>query len=88
MSMDDIAGVLAHEVAHLVARHVIERRTTKLFATEIAKWFGFTGALGNDLVQSRMHELEAYHMGLLIMAQVYLLSSFLSWKTKLLHKPY
>ncbi|KAG4424434.1 hypothetical protein IFR04_002490 [Cadophora malorum] len=69
MSMDDISGVLAHEVAHLVARHVIERRTTKLFATEIAKWFGFTGALGNDLVQSRMHELEAYHMGLLIMAQ-------------------
>ncbi|PVH87364.1 hypothetical protein DL98DRAFT_526073 [Cadophora sp. DSE1049] len=66
---EDIAGVLAHEVAHIVARHIIERRTTQMVAKEIAKWFGFKGALGNDLVQSRMYELEADHIGLMIMAQ-------------------
>lgn len=50
----------------VVARHSIERKTAKLFATEVAKWFGFKGSLGTDLHLLRIQEEEADRMGLMI----------------------
>ena len=68
-TIDEVAGVLSHELGHVVARHVAERRTSRWFAIYVAGAFGFKGDLGDDLVLSRIQEAEADHMGLIYMAQ-------------------
>jgi predicted Zn-dependent protease len=68
-SADELAGVLAHEIGHIIARHVSEKHSTRAPATLIARnIFGWKGQLGTDRKTSRIHEIEADHMGLMIMA--------------------
>lgn len=75
---EEIATVLAHEVAHVVARHSAERMTRHLFVT-LMQLFLLAFVYAPDLVQSmsmlflelpfsRSQELEADHVGLLLMA--------------------
>ncbi|KAE8443059.1 hypothetical protein EG329_002382 [Mollisiaceae sp. DMI_Dod_QoI] len=66
---DEVAGVLAHELGHIIARHSVERSTGYFFAEYIARLCGFKGSLGADLVTSRVHEREADHIGLILMAE-------------------
>ncbi|KAF8858082.1 hypothetical protein BDZ45DRAFT_726228 [Acephala macrosclerotiorum] len=66
---EEVAGILAHELGHIVARHTVERSTGHFFAEYVARLFGFQGPLGIDLVTSRMHEKEADHIGLMLMAE-------------------
>jgi predicted Zn-dependent protease len=68
-TIDDVAGILAHELGHVVARHLAEKRTSQWLASFVVRAFGFKGDLGHDLVTFRMLEAEADHMGLLYMAQ-------------------
>jgi predicted Zn-dependent protease len=53
-SVDEIAGVLAHEIGHIIARHIPERRTAEAFARSIAQVFGWNAALGSDLISWRV----------------------------------
>ena len=53
-SVDEIAGVLAHEIAHILARHIPERRAAEAFARSIAQVFGWNAALGSDLISWRV----------------------------------
>lgn len=53
-STDEIAGVLAHEIGHIVARHIPERRAAEAFARAIAQVFGWNAALGSDLISWRV----------------------------------
>ncbi|PMD17562.1 hypothetical protein NA56DRAFT_272186 [Hyaloscypha hepaticicola] len=68
-SVDEIAGVFAHEIAHILARHIPERRASEAFARSIAQVFGWNAALGSDLISWRTQEREADHIGLMLMAQ-------------------
>ena len=68
-NVNEVAGILSHELSHVIARHALEMRASQAFAREIAKWFGFKGHLGEDLVTLRVQEAEADHMGLMIMAE-------------------
>lgn len=74
----EIATVLGHEVAHVVARHSAERLTQHLFLT-LVELFILAFFYAPDLVRSaatlflelpfsRSQELEADHIGLLLMA--------------------
>lgn len=65
----ELAAVLSHELAHLIARHSSENLTSILCAIQIANLFGFKGDLGDHLPLSREHKYEADHIGLLIMAE-------------------
>lgn len=53
-SVDEIAGVFAHEIAHILARHIPERRASEAFARSIAQVFGWNAALGSDLISWRV----------------------------------
>ena len=53
-SVDEIAGVLAHEMGHIIARHIPERRAAEAFARTIAQVFGWNAALGSDLISWRV----------------------------------
>jgi predicted Zn-dependent protease len=53
-SVDEIAGVLAHEIGHIIARHIPERRAAEAFARSIAQVFGWNAALGSDLISWRV----------------------------------
>ncbi|KAE9376855.1 hypothetical protein N431DRAFT_462663 [Stipitochalara longipes BDJ] len=68
-SVDEIAGVMAHEIGHIIARHIPERRAAEAFARSIAQLFGWNAALGSDLISWRTQEREADHIGLVLMAQ-------------------
>eukprot|EP00250_Pteridium_aquilinum_P035662 c9780_g1_i2 orf=63-1532(-) len=74
----EIASVLSHEVAHVVARHGVEKMTRSVFVT-LFQLFILTFFYAPDLVRtattlllelpfSRSQELEADHIGLLVMA--------------------
>jgi predicted Zn-dependent protease len=52
--VDEIAGVMAHELGHIIARHIPERRAAELFARKIAEIFGWNAALGHDLISWRV----------------------------------
>jgi len=67
-SVDQVASVLAHELGHVVARHVAEIRASKRFAASLFYFFGYRGPLAEDLVTSRLIEAEADHIGLIVMA--------------------
>jgi predicted Zn-dependent protease len=68
-SVDELAGVLAHEIGHIIARHVSEKHSVRVPAILIARnIFGWRGQLGTDRKTSRLQEIEADHMGLMIMA--------------------
>lgn len=78
-SDEEIATVLGHEVAHVVARHSAERMTRHLYLTLIQLLLLAFFYAPPDLVQSlsilflelpfsRKQELEADHIGLLLMA--------------------
>ena len=56
-SIDEIAGVMAHEIGHIIARHVPERRAAEVFARSIAQLFGWNAALGSDLISWRVRIL-------------------------------
>jgi predicted Zn-dependent protease len=56
-------------MGHVIARHVIELHTANAFAVNISRWFGYRGPLGSDLPTSRLQEVEADHIGLVIMAE-------------------
>lgn len=51
---EEVAGILAHELGHIVARHTVERSTGHFLAEYVARIFGFQGPLGIDLVTSRV----------------------------------
>ena len=53
-SVDEVAGVLAHELGHVIGRHIAETRAAQLFARNIAQFFGWNGELGLDLISSRV----------------------------------
>ncbi|KAI5071288.1 hypothetical protein GOP47_0013539 [Adiantum capillus-veneris] len=75
---EEIATVLGHEVAHVVARHSAERMTRHLFITLVQLFLlafiyapdlvSSMSALFLELPFSRRQELEADHIGLLLMA--------------------
>ncbi|KAH7300379.1 hypothetical protein KP509_24G059500 [Ceratopteris richardii] len=77
-SDNEIATVLGHEIGHVVARHSAERMTRHLFLT-LVQLVVLAFVYAPDLVQSmstlflelpfsRSQELEADHIGLLLMA--------------------
>jgi predicted Zn-dependent protease len=53
-SVDEVAGVMAHELGHIIARHIPERRASEAFARSIAQVFGWNAALGHDLISWRV----------------------------------
>jgi predicted Zn-dependent protease len=55
-SVDEIAGVMAHELGHIIARHIPERRAAEAFARSIAQIFGWNAALGPDLISWRVRD--------------------------------
>jgi len=67
-SVDQVAGVLAYELGHVLARHVAEMRASKQFAASVFHFSGYRGPLAEDLVTSRLIEAEADHIGLIVMA--------------------
>ncbi|PMD48618.1 hypothetical protein L207DRAFT_505650 [Hyaloscypha variabilis F] len=68
-NIDEIAGVMSHEIGHIIARHVTERNAAAALARSIAQLFGWNAALGSDLISWRAQEREADHIGLVLMAQ-------------------
>lgn len=46
--------MLAHEMGHVIARHVIEQSLKKAFAQHIVRYFGFKGTVGTDLITLRV----------------------------------
>lgn len=51
---EEVAAVLAHEMGHVIARHVIEQSLKKAFAQHIVRYFGFKGTVGTDLITLRV----------------------------------
>ncbi len=46
--------MMAHELGHIIARHISERRAAEAFARGIAQIFGWNAALGSDLISWRV----------------------------------
>ncbi|CAI5517047.1 unnamed protein product [Closterium sp. Naga37s-1] len=75
-----LATVIGHEVAHIVARHGAERMSSAMLVAVvqmiivnfIVSWPGFIRTASDLLISlpfSRMHELEADRIGLMLMAK-------------------
>ncbi|CAG9462853.1 unnamed protein product [Pedinophyceae sp. YPF-701] len=75
-NVDDLAAVMAHELAHIVARHSGERMTRSLMSMPaqifISLGAGLPPGFGSvflELPQSRQNEMEADSIGLQIMSK-------------------
>ncbi|GJP37495.1 hypothetical protein CLOM_g21893, partial [Closterium sp. NIES-68] len=75
-----LATVIGHEVAHIVARHGAERMSSAMLVAAVQlfivnfvlSWPGFIRTASDLLISlpfSRMHELEADRIGLMLMAK-------------------
>lgn len=51
---EEVAGILAHELAHIIARHSIERTTGQTVAEFFARMWGFRGLPVLDLSAKRV----------------------------------
>jgi len=67
--LGQVGAILAHEMGHLVARHTAERFSHDLMANEFAELFGSDGPMSNTLAMSRLQELEADYIGLMLMSE-------------------
>jgi Zn-dependent protease with chaperone function len=56
-NIDEIAGVMSHEIGHIIARHVTERNAAAALARGVAQLFGWNAALGSDLISWRVRTL-------------------------------
>lgn len=52
--VDEVAGVIAHELGHILAQHVVEQTITKTFTTHLAKLFKYRAFVGKDLTNMRV----------------------------------
>jgi predicted Zn-dependent protease len=68
-TIEQVAGVLAHEAAHLIARHGSEEISSSYFAQQIKIWFDYRGRMGENFGLCRIHEFESDHIGLIIIAE-------------------
>ncbi|KAH6719048.1 hypothetical protein BKA61DRAFT_652660 [Leptodontidium sp. MPI-SDFR-AT-0119] len=67
--LGDVAGIQAHELGHVIARHTSEHNSKTLLAKAVATILNIRGELGEDLTPLRLQEAKADRMGLAIMSQ-------------------
>ncbi|KAG4440006.1 hypothetical protein IFR05_004520 [Cadophora sp. M221] len=68
-TVEEVAGILAHELGHVIARHTSEYTNNTLLAKAVATILNIRGEPGQDLTLMRLQETEADWMGLVLMAQ-------------------
>jgi predicted Zn-dependent protease len=68
-TVGQVAGILAHEMAHLIARHGSEEITFRYFEKNIKLCCQCRGSKGENYGLSRLHEYEADHIGLMVISE-------------------
>ncbi|CZR60835.1 uncharacterized protein PAC_10731 [Phialocephala subalpina] len=69
-NLDEVAGTLAHELGHTVARHAMEKSICQFFANTLSKFFGCKGPPGRDYITSKTEARLTHLKSILFEAEV------------------